>query len=65
MSMCFTYDKKALTTQTQLLVSVADVRDLVQAITIPQEGQRLQELQLVLDCIARKNCLRPGALHVE
>ena len=63
--MNFYYDKKAMTTQTQLQVTLADVRDLVQAITIPQEGQRLQELHLVLDCIARKNCLRAGALHVE
>ena len=61
----FHYDKKNLDTQSELKVSVADLRDLVQAFTIPQEGQKLQELQLVLDCIARKNCLRPGALHVE
>lgn len=65
MSLCFTYDKKVLTTQTQLQVSLADVRDLVQAFTIPQEGQRCLELQWVLDSIARKNCLKPGALHVE
>lgn len=65
MSLCFHYDKKALNTQAQLQVSVADLRDLIQAFTIPQEGQRQRELQWVLDSIARKNCLKPGALHVE
>lgn len=63
--MNFYYDKKIITTQSELQVSVADLRDLVQAFTIPNKGQRQEELQLVLDCIARKNRLRPGALHVE
>lgn len=63
--MNFTYDKGAATTQSELLVSVADLRDLVQAITIPDEAQRLQELQVVLASIVRKNKLPTGSLSVE
>lgn len=44
LKMNFTYDKGAATTQSELLVSVADLRDLVQAFTIPDEAQRLHEL---------------------
>ena len=63
--MNFTYDKGAAATQSELLVSVADLRDLVQAITIPDEAQRLQELQLILESIVRKNKLPSGSLNVE
>ena len=63
--MNFTYDKGAATTQSELLVSVADLRDVVQAITIPDEAQRLQELQVVLASIVRKNKLPTGSLSVE
>jgi len=61
----FRYDKEALTTQSELLVSVADLRDLVQAFTIPDEAQRLQELQVVLASIMRKNSLPNDSLIVE
>ncbi|MPT00354.1 MAG: hypothetical protein E2581_17885 [Pseudomonas sp.] len=63
--MNFTYDKGAATTQSELLVSVADLRDLVQAFTIPDEAQRLHELQVVLASIVRKNNLPTGCLSVE
>lgn len=63
--MNFHYDKKTITTQSELLVSVADLRDLVQAFAIPDEAQRLQELQVVLESIVRKNRLKPSALSVE
>ena len=63
--MNFTYDKGAATTQSELLVSVADLRDLVQAFTIANEAQRLQELQVVLESIVRKNKLLTGTLSVE
>jgi hypothetical protein len=61
----FIYDKKVLTTQDELLLSVADLRDVIQAFTIPNESQRLQELQLILESIVRKNKLPSGALSVE
>ena len=63
--MNFTYDKGAATTQSELLVSVADLRDLIQAFTIPNEAQRLHELQVVLESIVRKNKLPTGTLSVE
>ncbi len=61
----FHYNKEAVTTQSELLVSVADLRDLIQAFTIPDEAQRLQELQVVLASIMRKNKLPNGSLSVE
>ena len=63
--MNFTYVKESVTTQTELLVSVADLRDLVQAFTIPDEAQRLQELEVVLASIVRKNKLPNGSLGMK
>ena len=61
----FQYDKNTLTTQSELLVSLADLRDVIQAFTISNEVQRLQELQLILESIVRKNKLPTGSLGVE
>lgn len=61
----FHYDKNTLTTQSELLVSVADLRDLVQAFTIPDEAQRLQEIQVVLASVVRKNKLPTDSLSVK
>lgn len=63
--MNFTYNKMTLNTQAELLVSVADLRDVIQAFTIPDEAQRLQELQVVLASIVRRNKLPTGSLGVE
>ena len=65
MEVKFFYDKNKLTTQEELLVSVADLRDVIQAFTIPNEVQRLQELQLILESIVRRNKLPAGSLGVE
>ncbi|MDO8713761.1 MAG: hypothetical protein Q7K13_04695 [Polynucleobacter sp.] len=62
--MNFHYDKNILTTQSDLQVSVADLRDVIQAFTIPNDAQRLKELQVVLESIERKNGLKAGALSV-
>ena len=61
----FQYDKNTLTTQSELLVSLADLRDVIQAFTIQDEVQRLQELHVVLSSIVRKNKLPNGSLNVE
>lgn len=61
----FIYDKNKLTTQDELLVSVADLKDVIQAFTIPNEAQRLQELQMILESIVWKNKLSSGSLGVE
>ena len=60
----FHYDKNFVTTQSDLQVSVADLRDVIQAFSIPDDAQRLQELQVVLESIERKNGLKAGALSV-
>lgn len=63
--MNFTYNKDEVTTQSELLVSVADLRDMIQAIAISDEAQRHHELQVVLASIVRKNKLPLGSLGVE
>lgn len=62
--MQFHYDKNILTTQSDLQVSVSDLRDVIQAFNIPNEAQMLKELQVVLKSIVRKNGLKAGTLSV-
>ena len=61
----FIYDKNQLTTIDEISVSVADLRDLVQALNIQNEAQKLQELKTILDGVVRKNRLLPGAVGVS
>ena len=60
----FNYDKSQLTSIDELTVSVADLRDLVQAFTIGNDSQKIQELKIILESIVRKNRLLPGAVGV-
>ena len=60
----FNYDKSQLTSINELTVSVADLRDLVQAFTIGNDAQKILELKIVLESIVRKNRLLPGAVDV-
>jgi hypothetical protein len=60
----FNYDKSQLTSIDELTVSVADLRDLVQAFTIENDAQKVQELKTILESIVRKNRLLPGAVDV-
>ena len=60
----FNYDKSQLTSINELTVSVADLRDLVQAFTIGNDAQKILELKIVLESIVRKNRLLPGAVGV-
>jgi hypothetical protein len=60
----FNYDKSQLTSINDLVVSVADLRDLVQAFTIENDAQKIQELKIILESIVRKNRLLPGAVGV-
>ena len=60
----FNYDKSQLTSINELTVSVADLRDLVQAFTIGNDAQKIQELKIILESIVRKNRLLPGAVGV-
>ena len=60
----FNYDKSQLNSINELTVSVADLRDLVQAFTIGNDAQKIQELKIVLESIVRKNRLLPGAVGV-
>ena len=60
----FNYDKSQLTSINELTVSVADLRDIVQAFTIGNDTQKIQELKIILESIVRKNRLLPGAVDV-
>ena len=60
----FNYDKSQLTSINELTVSVADLRDIVQAFTIGNDAQKIQELKIILESIVRKNRLLPGAVGV-
>ena len=60
----FNYDKSQLTSIDELTVSVADLRDLVQAFTIGNDAQKIHELKIILESIVRKNRLLPGAVDV-
>ena len=60
----FNYDKSQLTSIDELTVSVADLRDIVQAFTIGNDTQKIQELKIILESIVRKNRLLPGAVDV-
>jgi len=61
----FQYDKNSVTTQTELKVSVADLRDLIQASSILNVEQRLNEYELILNQISRKNYLPSKSLTVK
>ena len=61
----FNYDKSQLASIDELTVSVADLRDLVQAFTIGNDAQKIQELKMILESIVRKNRLLPGAVDVN
>ena len=60
----FNYDKSQLNSANELTVSVADLRDLVQAFSIENDAQKIQELKIILKSIVRKNRLLPGAFDV-
>ena len=60
----FNYDKSQLTSINELTVSVADLRDVIQAFTIGNDAQKIQELKMILESIVRKNRLLPGAVDV-
>ena len=49
----------------EISVSVADLRDLVQALNIQNEAQKLHELKTILAGVVRKNRLLPGAVGVS
>ena len=60
----FNYDKSQLNSINELTVSVADLRDLVQALSIGNDAQQIQVLKIILESIVRKNRLLPGAVDV-
>lgn len=63
--MIFEYDKEIISTQHELKISLADLRDLIQAYEIKVPEQALNEYALILEAILRKNNLPKGAVSVD
>jgi len=61
----FVYNKNVLTTQDDLQISVADLRDLVNASQMNDEMAQWAELKMVLCSIVRKNRLPTGAIDIQ
>ena len=61
----FVYNKDVLTTQDDLQISVADLRDLVNASQMNDEMAQWAELKMVLCSIVRKNRLPIGAVDIQ
>ena len=60
----FNNEKSQLTSANELTISVADMRDVVQAFSIENNAQKIQELKIILESIVRKNRLLLGAVGV-
>lgn len=65
--MDFIYNDKAISTQDEIKISVADLRDLIQAGTLlaENEKQAIAEYTLIVEGILRKNRLPVGSILVN
>lgn len=63
--MIFLYDRNNINTQEDLKISLADLRDLVQAINLKNEEVRSKEIDNILQCISKKNKFKKGTFWVE
>lgn len=60
--MKFEYDRKIISTTDDLQISVADLRDLINAIGLLDKSVAVQEVGNVLRCIEHKNRLPLNSL---
>ena len=65
MTISFEYNKAVFCTTDYLKVTVADLRDLIQAQNIESDEQKLAELKAILKSIMRKNRLPIGIIDVQ
>ncbi|MGK8201971.1 hypothetical protein [Burkholderia cepacia] len=65
--MDFLYNNEIVSTQDEIKISVADLRDLIQAGELLERypEQALKEYKMVVDGILRKNHLPHGAISVD
>lgn len=63
--MIFLYDRNNINTQEDLKLSLADLRDLVQAINLKNEDVRRSEIDNILQSISKKNKLKKGTFWIE
>lgn len=62
--MIFTYDKNSVDTQTEILMSVADLRDLLQGVALQNLQMREQEVNKILEGVSRKNRFPNGTFKI-
>ncbi len=62
--MQFQYDKNKLATTDVVQITIADLRDLVQAMSLA-DSDRLAEVKAILASIEHKNRLEPSSLVVK
>lgn len=63
--MIFEYDKEKISTQDELKISLADLRDLIQAYQIKVPEQALNEYAVIVEGILRKNRLPRNTIVVN
>lgn len=63
--MYFDYNHDTITTIDRIEISVADLRDLVNASTLSNENDKQKEIELILQCIERKNKLAEKSFTFE
>jgi hypothetical protein len=63
--MKFEYNREIISTTYDLKISVADLRDLVNACSYFNKDIAMQEVENVLRCIEHKNRLPEGSLTIE
>ncbi|MDN7880511.1 hypothetical protein [Burkholderia aenigmatica] len=62
--MQFIYNKQSITTQDRITISIADLRDLVQAHGL-SKNDAINEYAVILRCIAHKNHLDEQCFTVK
>lgn len=63
--MIFLYDRNNINTQEEIKISLADLRDLVQAVNLKNEEVRNNEIDNILQCISKKNKFKKGTFWIE
>jgi len=62
--MNFIYDKKLISTLDEIKMSVADLRDLINAGRLSDERQLIEEYNLIIKCILYKNNLKDKSIYI-
>lgn len=64
MKIKFEYDKNLIDTEQEITISVADLRDLINANSLKPQDKK-DEVHLILQCIMKKNRLQKDTFKVD